>query len=194
MNLTNRHKTSQNITGVILAGGKSSRMGEDKATKLHKGEPFLSHVIKVLETFTNQIIIISDHKIHDQFNHPRITDIIPEQGPLGGIYTGLTHSKTNKNIVLSCDIPFIVPEIISNLLNHYDQTYDAILYRSSPLIGIYHKSLAKKFVTNIQKGQLSIRKNLALINTKFLKTEDQMSRYMENINTQKQYKQTMQWS
>lgn len=192
MILHNKKTRSNRITGIILAGGKSSRMGEDKATKLHFGIPFILHVIKALESFTSQIIIVSDDNTHTQFGYPCIPDIIPNKGPIGGIYTGLKKSNTDKNIVLTCDIPFVIPKVIDHLINHYEASYEAVLYESSPLIGIYHKSIEDKILNNIEKGTLSIRKNIASLNAKYIIEEKNMIPHMQNINTPQHYKKAIQ--
>lgn len=194
MKLSDHHTEKKLITGIILAGGKSSRMGEDKATKLHNGIPFLSHIIKVLEFFSSRIIIVSDHPTHSQFGHIRIPDMVANKGPLGGIYTGLIHSNTQKNIVLSCDIPFITIDVLSHLIINYDSSYDTITYEESPLLGIYHKSITQNILANIRNEELSMRKNLKLLHSKFLKIEEKLIPYIQNINTQEHYKKVLKWN
>lgn len=194
MKSSDHYIEKSSITGIILAGGKSSRMGEDKATKLHNGIPFLSHIISVLEFFTSHILIISDHSMHSQFGHNRISDMITDKGPLGGIYTGLVHSKTQKNIVLSCDIPFINIDVLNHLMAHYDSYYDTITYEESPLLGIYHKSITQKILTSIRNEDLSMRKNIKRLRSKLLKIEQQMIPHIQNINTQEHYKKALRWN
>ena len=179
---------SDHITGIILAGGKSARMGEDKALKLHQNKPFISYIIESLEHFTSKIIIVSDHKSHEQFAYPRISDCIPNKGPLGGIYSGLLQSSTEKNIILSCDIPFVIPKVIQGLLNEYQKSFDAIVYRSNPLIGIYNRSIISKIKLPLLSGELSIRKNLVALHTKYIQSDPEHMKYLQNINTPEHYK------
>ena len=101
-----------NITGIILAGGKSSRMGSDKALLLYRGKAFLTHVINALIPLVDDIIIVSNDERHSQFNYRRISDTIIDAGPLAGIHAGLTDSNTENNLVLSCDVPLIQTSIL----------------------------------------------------------------------------------
>ena len=77
--------TKDKLTGIILAGGKSSRMGKDKATLKLGNITFIEHIIDVMTPFTEEIIIISDNKEHDKFNIIREEDFIKESGPLSGL-------------------------------------------------------------------------------------------------------------
>ncbi len=81
-------------TGIILAGGKSSRMGEDKGLVLLNGKPMIQYVIEALKGVVSDIIIISNNASYNKFGIPVYPDIIKDKGPVGGIFTGLHHSKT----------------------------------------------------------------------------------------------------
>ena len=98
-------------TAIILAGGKSSRMGSDKGLVLLNGKPMISYIIEILKKMQIPIIIISNNENYKQFGLPVFADIIKEKGPLGGIYTGLKNSKTESNIIVSCDVPFYQIEL-----------------------------------------------------------------------------------
>lgn len=180
------------ITGIILAGGKSIRMQEDKALKIHNDQTFIHCIIKVLEKFTNQIIICSDHTSHDQFGYDRIPDTFTDSGPLGGIYAGLEHSKTQKNIIISCDVPFIMPEVISLLLDQDTDKNDALVYRSNPLIGIYNKSVSTTLKAFLENQQLSIYHALSSIDTSFVDHDPSLELFLRNINTPEQYEEAVE--
>ena len=104
-------------TGIILAGGKSSRMGEDKGLVLLNGKPMIQYVIEALKEVVSDIIIISNNASYNKFRVPVYSDIIKDKGPVGGIYTGLYHSTTELNFCISCDVPMISSDFIFWLLN-----------------------------------------------------------------------------
>jgi len=182
------------ITGIILAGGKSTRMGEDKSSKLHKGIPFLQHIIEAMKKVTNNIIIITNNEDHTEFGYPCFSDIVPDQGPIGGIYTALHHASTEKNLILSCDVPFITSDILNNLIKQYDVTYDIIAYQDTPLVALYHRSTFNTFLKSIETKHLRLREVLATLRVKNICIEKNMAPYLVNINTPQQYKEAMKWN
>ena len=150
---------SRNITGIILAGGKSSRMGTNKALLKIEREPIISLLIKKIENFFNNIIIISNSPNEFEFTGKKVfEDYYPGFGPLAGIHSGLKNSTTEKNFIISCDLLLINSEAIDYLLKFNTQK-EAILYKEKsfiqPLCGIYYKrvfliaeSLLKNYKTN----------------------------------------------
>ena len=81
--------TNNNITGIILAGGKSSRMGTDKAFLKWNNKLFIESIIDALDPLVSEIIIVSNDEKYDSFKTKRIKDVIENAGPLAGIYSGL---------------------------------------------------------------------------------------------------------
>ncbi|WP_378176338.1 molybdenum cofactor guanylyltransferase [Aquimarina sp. SS2-1] len=184
----------KNITGIILAGGKSSRMGQDKGLKLHNGKPFIEHILKATEAVTKKILIITANKDYQVFGYPCIPDIIPDQGPVGGIYTGLNHTETTQNLIISCDVPFVTPMVLHNLINAYDPDYDIVTYKDIPLITLYHKSVMSTFFESIEKKHLSLRQTLSTLKVKSIPIENSIAPFVKNINTRQQYKEATQWN
>lgn len=98
----------ENYTGIILAGGKSQRMGTDKWLLLLKGKPFISHIYEAMKPiFGDNIVIVSSNPEYDKYGYKRIEDLISNKGPVGGLYTALKQSKTKFNLVLSVDVPLV---------------------------------------------------------------------------------------
>ena len=87
-----------NITGIILAGGKSSRMGSDKGFLKLNDKRFVLYSIEALKPLVSEILIVSDNENYDTFGYKRIEDIIKNSGPVAGIYSGLKASKTEYNL------------------------------------------------------------------------------------------------
>ena len=106
-----------NITGIILAGGKSSRMGKDKGMIQLAGKPLISYSIDALKPFCDQILISSNSEDYELFGYPVHKDIFPDSGPMGGIYSCLLQSSSTLNLVLSCDMPLVSQSLIKYILD-----------------------------------------------------------------------------
>lgn len=182
----------QNITAIILAGGKSTRMGSDKGLMKLNNIAFVQHIIDAVKPHVNEILIISDNEKHDVFNLKRYSDIIPNVGPLGGIYTGLHHSKTEVNLIISCDVPMIDSELISELLSNYSSEYDIIQTKSNektmPLVAIYHKTCVLEAENWIKEGKLRVREFVASRKLKTVNLKKRFETQLFNINTPEQLK------
>tara|TARA_R100000935_G_C2826657_1_gene162688 strand:+ start:479 stop:1069 length:591 start_codon:yes stop_codon:yes gene_type:complete len=109
-------KKRSEIEVFVLAGGKSRRMGNDKGLVNFKDEPMISHVLKVLEKLNLPSSIISGNKEYEKFEKPVYQDLIPNKGPLGGLYTALEISKSPMIILLACDMPSIHSESLLRLI------------------------------------------------------------------------------
>ncbi len=132
------------ITGIVLAGGKSRRMGTEKGLLKFGGKRLIEHAVEVLEKVCDHIIISENADTYDFLGYDVFADIIPNSGPMGGIYTGLMNSKTELNLVLSCDMPFISVELLNHLIDH-NEGYDAVVpwhggRKFEPMCALYNKS------------------------------------------------------
>jgi len=105
------------ITGVIIAGGKSKRMGKDKLFLLFKGKTLLANAEELLENIVTDILISTNHK-KLQTTYPIINDPIKDIGPIAGIYQALQKSRTQKIIVIPVDMPLLNIEILQFLLKN----------------------------------------------------------------------------
>ena len=94
-----------NVTGIILAGGKSTRMGVNKAFLKIGGCTIIEEIFSKFKNIFSRVIIIANEIERFNFLGAQITpDIIPSKGPLGGIYTGLIKSSSFHNFVTACDV------------------------------------------------------------------------------------------
>ena len=146
-------------TGIILAGGKSSRMGEDKGLVLLNGKPMIQYVIEALKEVVSEISIISNNQSYNQFGMPVYSDIIKDKGPVGGIYTGLYHSKTELNFCISCDVPMISSDFIFWLLNRSGNAFVTLpMYKDKvhQMIGVYSKQVLSNFQESAEKEHLKL--------------------------------------
>ena len=184
--------SKSNITGIILSGGKSSRMGTDKGFLKLKGKTFIEHSIDALKPLVSEIIIVSNNSAYDVFNLKRVNDEIENAGPLAGVYTGLKHSSTNYNLVLSCDIPLINSEVLKLLIDAVEDTFEVIQFenntKTSPLIALYKKSCANKFYKLLNEGERRLRFAVNQCLVKQVKLNSEIGIYTSNINTPEEYK------
>jgi molybdenum cofactor guanylyltransferase len=177
----------KHITGIILAGGKSSRIGSDKGFLLLKNKPFILHIIEALKPLVSDIIIVSNNADYDIFKLKRVNDLIEDSGPLAGIYTGLHYSNTENNLVLSCDIPLINTEILRKLTILKDKNVDIIQLESNsktmPLIALYKKHCESKFFKLLQQGERRLRFAVNKCKVKTIVLNEVLEKVTTNINT-----------
>lgn len=184
------------ITGIILAGGKSSRMGQDKGLMLFNGQSFIDHAVQIVKDVCNSVIIITNQDGYERLNIPVYNDIIKAKGPAAGVYTGLYYSKTQYNLIIGCDMPFLSSEFLGYLLSQIDEKADAIVpeyeNRSQPLCAVYSKSCLSQFKQFIQNGQLKMKEIIRQLHTKHVIIDETSGFYSSNlftnINTQKELK------
>jgi len=133
------------LSTAILTGGKSSRMGRNKAFLPYKGTTFLQHLQQELETFDQVLISAADSETYKDFSNV-ITDQYPEAGPLSGIYTCLENSRNQYLFVCAVDMPFITKELVHFMVTYLDSNapYQAYVIKTDdrlqPLCAIYHQS------------------------------------------------------
>ena len=107
------------ITGIILSGGKSTRMGENKSLLKIGNKSIIESVRDLMQSLFPDVILITNNPEEYQFLEMKIfKDIFFRMGPLAGIHSGLTHSTTKKNFVISCDIPLMTAQMISYLVSY----------------------------------------------------------------------------
>ena len=147
------------FTAILLAGGKSSRMMEDKGLIELQGKKMIEHTIEKLKEITEYIIIITKNPAYRQFGYPCFGDIYKDLGPLGGIYTGLVNSTTEINLVLGCDTPFLSSAILKSLIdksNSEDVLVTVHRGKTEPLCAVYKRKCAPHFQSFLEKGKLKV--------------------------------------
>lgn len=133
----------------ILAGGRSSRFGSDKARALLQGSPMIRRIADTLETRGHRVVTVAREA--DQYANlglETIPDIEPDLGPVGGLETALKHRKDGWIILLSCDLIHPSPDPIRLLEKARDRNEktDAVVFRTDrwqPFPGLYHTRLLR---------------------------------------------------
>jgi len=146
------------LTGIILAGGKSSRLGMNKALLELKGKKLIDYPVQLLEKCCSHLIISSNQPL--SMPYQVFPDVIRETSPMVGIYSCLLQSKTPYNVVLSCDMPFIKQEVISILVSRIERNkiivpvhHDNLM---EPLCAVYPTHSAKSLMESIGKKQFTL--------------------------------------
>lgn len=150
-------------TGVILAGGVSSRFGSNKALALLAGRPLVVHVAAALEKlFANRLLVTNTPGDYQFLGWPMTGDIHPGSGPLGGIHAALAVISDHQAFICGCDMPLIHPDLISHLCNlpgDWDVALPWLKAGPEPLYGVYRKS-----ALDVIENQLA-RRELKLLHT-----------------------------
>ncbi len=107
------------ITAIILSGGKSSRMGTNKSLLKIGDKTVIERMHDLLRNMFKDVILITNEPVDYKFlGLPIYEDIFRHRGPLAGIHSGLKHSKTNLNFIISCDLPLMTKEMINYLIEY----------------------------------------------------------------------------
>ncbi|HZS26927.1 MAG TPA: molybdenum cofactor guanylyltransferase [Candidatus Angelobacter sp.] len=106
--------TYSQVSGFVLAGGKSTRMGQDKATLTLNGRTLLEHALVALRQVCCDVSILGKYELYGTLA-PVYEDIYPGCGPLGGIHTALSNAQTPYSLIIAVDTPFLMPEFLSYL-------------------------------------------------------------------------------
>lgn len=183
----------KDISAVILAGGRNTRMGgSDKAMLCVEGQPILERSMSVLgEIFEELIIVTNDTRTYNYDGVKVVKDEIKNIGPLGGIYTGLCNLTGNAGFFVGCDMPFLHNGIIQRQVDFFNQTpCDAFVPKIGsliePLHAIYRNTLKDKITFFLKdKKERSIKKFLKTIDARYFELDDtDFNRHcFKNVNT-----------
>jgi len=191
------------ITGIILAGGKSARMGTDKAL-LKVGQYYvIERIASVFRTLVDEIIIVTDRpERYAKYGNKTTFDIMPGNGPLGGIHAGLVQASHQQVLVTACDLPFISARV-AHLMIQYAADYDVVVPRyrgyAEPLFAVYNKSCIEVIEQHLAQGLIKITRIYEEFNVKFLEEEEmalvepQLDRVFFNLNTPEDIIKAQSW-
>jgi len=187
----NFHK---DITGIILAGGKSQRIGKDKALLTVEGEAFLTRIARTMRSVFNKVFIISNNGSYRFLDLPVYKDVYEGCGPLAGIHSGLLHSKTPACFVVACDTPFVSKEFIEYIISFEFQAEAKIASTENklhPLCGLYSRTCLPIIEESLREGKLRVQDVLARLHTVVIPITSRLPFYradlLLNVNELKDY-------
>jgi molybdopterin-guanine dinucleotide biosynthesis protein A len=167
------------LTGIILSGGKSIRMGRNKAFIEVEGTPLIERIQRLFERLFDEIIIVADQKeLFSGLNAKIYSDLIPNRGVLGGLYTGLFFSSFKFSFCVACDMPFLKESVIEYLIRHVGDS-DIVVPRTmdglEPLHGIYSKNCLRPMKKIIDSGGYRIIDVYTMVNVKVVDESEFLS-------------------
>ena len=173
-------ESKNNITGIILSGGKSIRMGENKAFIKIDGVPIINRIYALFKELFQEIIIVTDQKeLFANFDSKIYPDLIPNKGVLGGLYTGIFFSTFHYSFCVACDMPFIKKSLVQYLIKNIKEDEDVIVPRTKdglqPLHAIYSKNCLDSIKMIIEQGKYKIIDIYNLVKVKIIEENDFLS-------------------
>ena len=184
-------------SSIILAGGKSLRLGYDKVLETVGSRSLVEKVVNSVAALSDDIIIVTAaERSMPEFDHyPNLKvvhDMYPGKGPLNGIYTGLYASSTSCNIVVAADMPFISTALLRYMIEQvdgYDMVTPRVGDRVEPLHSVYTRNCMNTIEQMFEQGVLGVHKLHSRVNTRYVDV-DEVTRFdpeklsFFNINTE----------
>ena len=184
---------NKDVTVFVLAGGKSTRMGADKAFVRCGDEILLDRALKLARAVAVEVRIVGDTQKFGRFGCQVVEDVYRDRGPLGGIHAALNTSKSELNLVLAVDLPLMTAELLSYLISQARQagaviTVPNIAGGVQPLCAIYRKEFASIAEESLKAGKNKIDPLFARVETRVIEEEEIMragfsAQIFKNMNT-----------
>lgn len=163
------------LAGIVLAGGKSQRMGTDKGRLvLADGRPLILAVVEAVSTVCSEVVVVTDRAgRYGDLVLPahQVTDIVPGQGPLGGLHAGLGNVEAPFALTVACDMPFLNPRLLrymADLPRHYEALVPRIEGRWQPLHAIYARACLPALEDLLAQGLRPLTDLLSRVRVKAL--------------------------
>ena len=191
------------MTGIIMAGGSSRRIGKNKALLPWGTSTLIETIVSIVSTVCDDVIVVSNIPLPMLAESVRvIPDIIPGKGPLGGIYTGLQYAKYDCAFVTACDMPYLVPDAISYLFDE-SPGWDSVMPSSDgyfePLFACYSNSCLPVIESMLAINQLRVDEMLPKIRCRLIEQHnfrvfDPELNLFKNLNTLDDYEAALRFN
>jgi len=190
-------KALTELNGLILAGGKSSRMGHDKSVMEYHGKPQIQVAFDLLSPLCRDVFLSTRRSqanldLYKKFPQVHDDEQLEGEGPLAGILSAMRKQPTAAWLVLACDLPFVTPDTIRHLIKHRDPERIATAYKSShdglpePLCAIWEPGHYAAILQFYKEGVCCPRKILIRSHAQILEPLDPKA--LDNINDPNEYK------
>jgi molybdenum cofactor guanylyltransferase len=186
---------ASDLAAFILAGGKSSRMGTDKAFVTYEGKTLLERALDLARAVTTDVRIVGDPAKFGAFA-PTVEDIFPSCGPLGGIHAALRRSSADLNLILAVDMPFVTLDLLRYLIERARNSSAAITVPhcgggTQPLCAVYRRTFADLAENALKQGRFKIdalfaAESTLVIGEGELKAHGFSADMFRNLNTPKE--------
>ena len=187
------------LSGFVLAGGGSSRMGRPKESLLLDGEAMLERQVRTLRSVARRVAVVGGSQFYGgDSDVPRIPDAIADRGPLAGIYTALLESRTEFNLILGCDLPFVSRRLLSYLAARALATGSDVTVprardgRLQPLCAVYRRRALYAIRSRLAAGENKLRGFFPRVDCTTILWRDLadagfQTRVLDNMNTPEDY-------
>jgi molybdopterin-guanine dinucleotide biosynthesis protein A len=163
------------MTSIVLAGGKSLRLGRSKCLETINGKSLIERVTERLKSVSRQILIVTSR---EQLDLPVtgeaevVVDLYPDKGPLMGIYIGLLDAESSHSLVVACDMPFLNIELLRYMVE-LSPSFDAVVPRLGegkvePLHAVYSRSCLGSMKTLLEHNQLEVTRLLNKVRVRYV--------------------------
>jgi molybdopterin-guanine dinucleotide biosynthesis protein A len=183
------------MAGFVLTGGQSSRMGRDKALLAIEGTVLVARTATLVRTVTGNVTLIGAPERYTQLGFPSVADLIPDSGPIGGLYTALHTTRADWNLLVACDMPRLTEAILRELLAAAAHSYGsgsgaACLVPETasglhPLCAVYHRCALPTVQSAIEDKRFKMHDLLMSLEAEVWPVAD--SAILENVNTPQEW-------
>lgn len=169
----------------VLVGGKSSRMGANKALLQVDGAVLAQHVAKKISPFASNVTLVGDPAIYAALGYPVVPDTLPQRGPLGGIHAALQASAEEWVLIAGCDMPLIATDVLLHLIEAIGPDVDYVTPvtedgRLQPLLALYHRRCLPFIQNALESGNYKVISAIAGLRGRRIPAA---ARSFRNINT-----------
>lgn len=185
--------TTEQCSAVILAGGKSRRMGVPKALLTLQGETFLARMTGQLAEFDDLLLSANDPRITAGFPGRVVSDVYNDAGPLAGLHAALSAAKHPHALCIACDVVNFTAELADAMLTAWTADMDALVCVEAdggicPTCAIYSKTALRAMETQLRAGSYRLRELLAQLRCGWFAVENCIpGGFLQNINTKEDY-------
>lgn len=178
--------------GYVLAGGKSIRMGRDKALLRLDGVPLVVHAARLVQAATGTATVVGSPEKYRSLGYPVVADSYSGAGPLAGIHAALSNTGVDWNLVVACDLPALSCELLCTLSqrafelesagsSHYAVVPLDAKGRLQPLCAFYHRRILAQLEAVLRRGNLKVKDFLGTIPVSTFPMLEQS--VLRNVNT-----------
>ena len=188
------------VSAFVLAGGKSTRMGRDKALLLLDGRTLVERAVELAQAVSRQVWIVGDARKYSSFA-PVIEDVYARQGPLGGIHAGIASNGREWNLILAVDSPFLDAGFLNWMVEEARNAAAVVTVpraggRLQPLSAVYHQSFASDAKAALEAGKNKIDLLFREVKTRVIEEDEIVQRgysieMFRNVNTPEEWQRVV---
>lgn len=183
---------------VILAGGKSRRMGKNKAELKLEDLSFLDTLARELNGFEEFLVSVDKKERHPEIRYPMVGDLYADCGPMSGVYSALKTCAADALVAVPCDVPFFSRSLAMKMAACLDSQTDAVIAvtqdgRKHPLCGVYTKNCLNRMEACLEGGVYKMGTMLSGLRVRTCQTGKESWR-LQNVNTPEEYERLIEIS